>query len=166
MIWSAAIAGGVGLLGNAATVWATQLQRASHDRTESRRIAADAERLKAEHAEAERQRRLSAYQALIVTLGEIDRMSAWTSTPTDEQVEALIALCEREIAGVLLIATDEVCMAMNPLTDVLATVGDEMARARQMGVAAAHTNAYRRHRAAAMDAHGTLLMAMRADVRG
>jgi hypothetical protein len=101
VIWAAIIAGGVGVLGNGATIWATQLQRASHERTEDKRIEADADRLSAEHDETERQRRLAAYQALTVVLGDLDRAATWAKA-TNEETEAMIGRFLQLHAEVLL----------------------------------------------------------------
>jgi hypothetical protein len=168
VIWAAAIAGGVGVLGNAATLWATQLQRASHERTETKRIAADAARLKAEHEEAERQRRLTSYQSLMVVLAELDRAATW-GTATDKEVDAMIARFLQLHADVLLIGTDAVGDALHPVDEGLNTVGAEMAhmQARDPGesVADAHATAYQRHRESLLAAQGALMSAMHEDVR-
>lgn len=168
VVWTAAITGGVGLLGNAATLWATKLQRASQDRTEGKRIAADADRLNAEHDEAERQRRLTAYQALTVVLGDIDRVATWVNA-TNEETEAMIARFLQLHAEVLLIGTDAVTEALGPVAEGMNVVGAEMAQMQarnpNMPLVAAHEAAYQRHRDSLMAAQGALLRAMHEDVR-
>jgi hypothetical protein len=98
-----------------------------HERTEAKRIAADDRRLRTEHREAERQRRLLAYQALIVVLGDIDRAATW-QTATDEETDALIARFLQLHADVLLIGTDSVCEALSAVSDALNVIGVDMAR--------------------------------------
>jgi hypothetical protein len=168
VIWAAAIAGGVGVLGNAVTLWATQLQRASHERTEVKRIEADAERLNAEHDEAERQRRFTIYQALTVVLGGIDRAATW-ATATDEETDAMISRFLQLYADVLLIGTDAVREALDPVMEGFNVVGAEVAQMQARDpdttLAAAHTIAYQRHRASLTEAQGALLRAMHDDVR-
>jgi hypothetical protein len=168
VIWAATIAGGVGLLGNGATLWATALQRRSHERTEAKHIDADADRLGIEHREAERQRRFGMYEALVRVMNDLDRASTWAS-PTDEEVESLVAHFLELHANVLLLGSEHVCEASSPVSETLNLIGTDLVRIQRLdasqGLAAAHATAYKQHRDPLIDAEAALLLAMREDVR-
>lgn len=61
VIWAAVVAGGVGLAGNVTTYLATRHQANSALKAENRKIEADLERLRMEHAEPHLQHRQGVY---------------------------------------------------------------------------------------------------------
>jgi hypothetical protein len=168
VIWAAALAGGVGLLGNGTTFWATYLQRRSHERTEAKRIDADADHLTAGHREAERQRRLTEYQGLVVVLNDLDRSATW-AIGSDEETESLIARFHHGHANVLLLGAEPVCVALSEVIQMLDQIGSDLSHIRRLdpsqGLAAAHATAYTGHRDSLIAAEAGLVLAMRADVR-
>ncbi len=76
VVWAAAIAGGVGLVGNVATMWATALQRRSMERVEQVRSTAERERFEDELHERDRLRRLETYEELLQALDAVHRFGA------------------------------------------------------------------------------------------
>jgi hypothetical protein len=164
VIWAAIIAGSVGVIGNGATIWATQLQRRSHERTEAKRIDADADRLRAEHRETERQRRLATYKAFQVTMSDLDRAATW-STATDEQVDAALAEFDQLYAEIMLIGSTAVCDSLSPLIDALDRVGGRMSELSRLPLAERHREAFRAYGQPVRDAWATALLAMRDDIR-
>jgi hypothetical protein len=130
VVWAAAIAGGVGLAGNAFTYLAARANR----RLDLATLEAENERFHEERREPERQNRQGTYHRLLAVLDRYDMWATgYASGIDDDTFEATLAEHNYLIGAIHLFGAEEVQQAVGPLIELFAQVGERMAKAPRDG---------------------------------
>jgi hypothetical protein len=163
VVWAAAIAGGVGLSGNAFTYLAARANR----RLDLARLEAENE----QRREPERQNRQGTYHRLLAVLDRYDMWATGYAEGVDDATfEATLAEHNYLLGAVHLFGAEDVREATGPLVELFAQVGEGMAKAPRIGSPRGGPKVgrfivgYLPYREQIIEATANLTLAMRADV--
>lgn len=171
VIWAAAIAGGVSLVGNAATYLVSRRQTAvsiateeSRSKVELTKVESELEKLREQYREAERSNRQGTYHRLFGVINRQDMIGTGAMQATDAEYTALVQEFNFLFGGVLLFGAEPVTEAINAFVAHLNELGRDMS-SQSSGTQVERLRAvYPAHRERLMDAEGALIVAMRDDV--
>ncbi|WP_028065640.1 hypothetical protein [Solirubrobacter soli] len=179
IIWGALIAGGVSLVGNAATVTVALFGRntqreqiASAANVEVAKIGADSARTREDRREHARRERRDLYARFLTVVSRLQGYGGDDPPPTDEELDRTNREFESLFSEVLLAGTDDVGNQASAILAALHRVGEHMDRF-EGGSAARFRAAYCEHDPdvpfprrgdAVVGAKGGLLWVMRQDV--
>ncbi len=164
VIWAAAIAGGVGLAGNGATLWATQLQRRSQERVEAIKDKAEAEQALDERRATARNTRAKFYEDVYLALDDLEQTGTGPDG-SDEEFSKVVARWRAVRGRARLVGSPEVVEAVAAVQGLLRTIAQEMpaSGAPDDPLWKHYQAAYQRHEEALAPALTALVDAMRSD---
>jgi hypothetical protein len=164
VIWAALIAVSGSALTGGVAAWASTTVARGQQAVELGKVEAERDRLRYQHAEAERSNRQGTYHRLLAVLDRFDMYATGWTPPEALSYEALLEEFNLLLSGVFLFGDERVTDALGPITQRLVEVGSAMAADPEPDVWKKFSAAYLPRREGVIEAQMHLTRAMRADV--
>lgn len=172
IIWAALVAGGVSVIGNAATLFVARFGRDAQREQIVQASAVEIAKLRAardtvadERRESARRERQEAYGRFLVAVHRLEDFGRGDTAGTDDEYDQAVRNFERLYAEMLLVGTTDVQEAAGTVLLALHAIGAEM-KSLSGGTAHRFAAAYQQgdRAAAVVEAHAQLIYSMRQDV--